>query len=176
MRNRLYLSFKIIKGHKPRTSYFNIKDLSREDYLSTLGFKVEKTWELKGKVVSGAQQASFFTQLEWVQNQCMEKLGFRPYPGTLNLKLEMADENRESILELSRENGIKLIPPDPKFCPAILLPVFIGEKIKGAIVMPSEEVNIQEKRILEVMAPLRLRDILGVKDGDVVALNLGKYT
>ena len=174
MRNIFQASFRIIKGQGKRKDFFNVSELTRDDFLSTIGFRLDKTWELKGKVISGVQKASFFTQLDWVQEQCMEKLGFRPYPGTLNLQMDISEENRSTIHELRREDEIQLIPPDPNFCPATMLPVYIGG-IKGAIVMPSEEVNIHGKEIIEVMAPLKLRDALGVKDGDTVVIVIDKY-
>ena len=52
-------------------------------------------WVLIGKVVGGVKQAAYFTQLDWVQEQCADKLGFRPYPGTLNLEI-----SKESLPEL----------------------------------------------------------------------------
>jgi CTP-dependent riboflavin kinase len=48
-------------------------------------------WEITGKIVSGIQQGAFFTQLAWVQEQCLIKLGFKLFPGTLNL--EIPDES-----------------------------------------------------------------------------------
>ena len=43
--------------------------------------------EITGKIVSGIKQGAYFTQLDWVQEQCLMKLGFRPFPGTLNLEI-----------------------------------------------------------------------------------------
>ena len=56
---------------------------------------MRKNRVLTGKIVSGIKQGTFFTQLDWVQEQCLEKLGFKPYPGTLNL--EIAHENMAII-------------------------------------------------------------------------------
>jgi CTP-dependent riboflavin kinase len=129
-------------------------------------------WVLKGKVVSGAREAAFFTQLDWVQVQCQEKLGFKPYPGTLNLEI---DEESLSVLDvLKREKGITLIPPDPQYCVARALPLMVGS-ICGAIIIPSEDVNIHRKNIVEVMAPVRLKDALGITDGDSLVLVIHRH-
>ncbi|MBW2570680.1 MAG: CTP-dependent riboflavin kinase [Deltaproteobacteria bacterium] len=130
---------------------------------------MDKTQKLSGLVVSGVHKASFFTQLDWVQEQCMEKLGFRPHPGTLNLNMAVLEENQPTVQDLRKEDGIKLIPSDPNFYAATVLPVYLGE-VKGAIVIPAEDVNVHGKEIIEVLAPLRLRDTLGVNDGDLVTL------
>lgn len=124
---------------------------------------------LVGKVVSGSRRAAYFTQLGWVQEQCMEKLGFRPYPGTLNL--EVPEEGLASIGALQKEKGIELIPEDSKFCTARAMPVRIGS-VRGAIIIPAEDVRIHGNTIIEVMAPLRLKDALHVEDGDSVTVTL----
>ena len=173
MHDNLVLSFRVIRGfHK--TSYFNLSALARDDCMSMSGFRRDKTWELTGRVVSGVYKASFFTQLDWVQEQCMEKLGFRPYPGTLNLNMDVLEEDQPTVQELRKEEGAKLIPPDPNFCAATVLPVYLGG-VKGAIVVPAEDVNVHGKEIIEVLAPLRLRDSLEVKDGDLVTFVIERY-
>lgn len=124
---------------------------------------------ITGKIVSGAGQGAFFTRIDWVQQQCCEKLGFKPYPGTLNL--EISEKDLALIEELDRENGIVLISPDPKFCNAKAFAVTLGE-IKGAIVMPEEKVRVHPKNIIEIIAPLNIKALLNVKDGDSVTVVL----
>ncbi len=169
MQDKLILSFRIRTRPAGLPDFFRVSDLTREDYFSTIGFYKDRSWELNGRVVSGIGQASFFTQLDWVQDQCMKKLGFRPYPGTLNLNMEIFAESRFTVEELRKESAIQLVPPDPKFCAAKVLPVHIGT-VLGAVIIPSKHVNVHEDSIVEVIAPLKLRDALGVKDGDVVTL------
>ena len=128
---------------------------------------VKKTWLLTGRIVSGVQKAAFFTGLEWVQKQCKEKLGFEPYPGTLNLRVEV--DGVQVLEQLQTVEGEKLIPPDPEFCEAKVLPVCIGSE-KGAILIPEEDVRVHGDRIVEVIAPLRLKDALDVADVEAVTL------
>jgi CTP-dependent riboflavin kinase len=97
----------------------------------------------------------------------MEKLGFRPYPGTLNV--EISPGSVKALEALEKENGIGLISPDPTFCNAKAFPVSMGG-VTGAIVIPEEKVRVHGKSIVEVMAHLRLKDALGAEDGDFVTL------
>jgi len=173
MSSKLQLSFRVAKGFR-KTNYFDVSNLTPADYTSMISFRRDENWELTGRVVSGVHQASFFTELDWVQEQCLDKLGFRPYPGTLNLSMEFLEEGQSAVRELRKQAGPKLVPPDPNFCAATVLPVSIGE-VRGAIVVPAEDVNVHGKQILEVLAPFRLRDTLGVKDGDLVTLVLDRY-
>ena len=130
---------------------------------------MEENLAITGKIVSGAGEGVYFTRVDWVQQQCDEKLGFKPYPGTLNL--EISAEDLPIIESLDREKGIELISPDPKFCNGKAFPVSLG-KISAAIIMPEEKVRVHPKSIIEIIAPLNLKVSLNVKDGDSVRLML----
>lgn len=130
---------------------------------------MEKDLVISGKIISGAGEGAYFSQIDWVQQQCKEKLGFKPYPGTLNL--EMAPDDLPLIASLDQKKGVELISPDPKFCNAKAFPVELGE-IKGAIIIPEEKVRIHAKNIIEVLAPLNIKTSLNVKDGDTVNILL----
>jgi len=124
---------------------------------------------LKGKVVSGAKKAAFFTQLDWVVEQCSKKLGFKPFPGTLNI--EILPESLLDVESIQEEKGIELLPSDPTFCTAQVLPVSI-EEANAAIIIPEEKVKIHDKNIIEVIAPMSLKEILNIDDGDTVTLTI----
>ncbi|CAB1062940.1 hypothetical protein D1BOALGB6SA_7722 [Olavius sp. associated proteobacterium Delta 1] len=120
-----------------------------------------------GKIVSGEKKGAFFTQLDWVQNQCQEKLGFKPFPGTLNLEVEEA--KIPHIEALFKRSSIELVPPDSNFCDGHVYPVSIMG-IAGAIVAPAEDVRVHGKNIIELIAPTRLKDAMDVDDGDEIML------
>ena len=125
--------------------------------------------EIPGKIVSGAKQGAFFTQLGWVQEQCLEKLGFAPWPGTLNLEILM--DHVALIEELKVKKGLELVSPDANFCSGHVFPVSI-EGVPAAVVLPAEDVRVHEKNIIEIIAPQFLKETLGVKDGDQVTLEI----
>jgi len=124
---------------------------------------------ITGKIVSGVKQGAFFTQLDWVQEQCLEKLGFKPFPGTLNL--EIAIENMAIIGALQAQAGFELVPPDSNFCSGLVFPITV-EGISGAIVAPAADVRVHAKNIIEIISRLGLKDALGVEDGDWVTLTI----
>ena len=130
---------------------------------------MRKNRVLTGKIVSGIKQGAFFTQLDWVQEQCLEKLGFKPYPGTLNL--EIAHENMAIIEALNPQEGVELVPPDSNFCSGFVFPITV-EGISGAIVAPAEDVRVHGKNIIEIISHLGLKDALGVEDGDWLTLTI----
>ena len=131
--------------------------------------RLSKNRILTGKIISGIKQGAFFTQLDWVQQQCLEKLGFKPFPGTLNL--EIAIENMAIIGALQAQEGIELVPPDSNFCSGLVFPITV-EGISGAIVAPAANVRVHAKNIIEIISRLGLKDALGVEDGDWVTLTI----
>jgi REG-2-like HAD superfamily hydrolase len=115
---------------------------------------------IQGRVVGGDGRASGFTQLPWVQRQVDERLGFAPYPGTLNLK-PLSEADRDAFERLKCRPGVKL-EPEPGFCAARCFPVVV-ETVAAAIVLP--EVPDYPPDRLELLAPVHLRDELALNDG-----------
>ena len=130
---------------------------------------MEKDLAITGKIISGAGEGAFFTQIDWVMQQCNEKLGFKPYPGTLNL--EILEDDFPLIESLDQEKGIELVSPDPKFCNAKTFLVSLG-KINGAIVIPEEKVRVHPKNIIEIIAPTNIKISLNVQDGDILKITI----
>lgn len=120
----------------------------------------------RGRVLSGKGKGSFFTELEWAKRQFVEILGFEPVPGTLNIRLE--DMRNRDVLELRRSRILTIEPPDKSFCRGIVLPTVINDFVKCAIVVP--QVPNYDPHLLEIIAPINLREKLNLKDGDAVTL------
>lgn len=122
-----------------------------------------------GRVVSGTGQAARFTVLPWVESQCMEKLGFAPFPGTLNL--ELPPQCLSAVGLMKKAARMELVPPDSSSCSAGIIPVFIGP-IGCALVFPSLDARPHPGNIVEVLAPVKLREVLALEDGAEVTIFL----
>jgi len=125
-------------------------------------------WVLTGKIASGVGQGAFYTQLEWFQRQCLEKLGFKPAAGTLNLEISTRDVAK--VQNIERQAKIEFIPPDSTFCSGKAHPVRI-EGIPAAIVLPAKEVRIHGSNIIEIISAQRLKDALKADIGDIVTVH-----
>ena len=118
-----------------------------------------KNIELGGIVISGRGDGKKFLEMEWVKRQIIEKLGFTPYPGTLNIKLTGESTKRKKLLKKA---------PSTKICPTegfrsgLLFKGFIGI-VECAIVIP--ETARYPKDLLEVLASVNLRKTLQLEDG-----------
>jgi CTP-dependent riboflavin kinase len=119
---------------------------------------------LRGKVITGIGDGKKFANLPWFKRQVVEMFNFEPYPGTLNLMLkEEFSKILSSILDENR--GFKIVPENGHFS-GFLYRAFIGFRVMGAIVKPS--VPGYPESILEIIAPVCLREFLGLNDGDEI--------
>lgn len=122
--------------------------------------------KIKGKVASGLGEGQYYIALEGYSSQFREKLGFEPFPGTLNLQLPEPFAHAES--DSARIEGFKDQSRTYGRCQCF--PGKIGE-IPCAIVRP--ERTSYPPRLVEIIAPANLRKTLGLKDGDEVEVVLG---
>jgi len=122
---------------------------------------------IRGKVCGGKGEGSFFVSKPWVMKQVKKKLGFKPYLGTLNIQL--LSEYKEIVKILENHNGIEIIPKEG-FCPGKCFKAAVSGRIKGAVVIP--RVPSYPKDMLEIIAPVNLRETLGLKDGDEIEITV----
>jgi len=126
----------------------------------------EKEKIIRGKIVAGRGEAKGFMQVDWVRRQCLYQAGFDPFPGTLNLLVSAEDFN--FIRRLCCALGKRLTPPAGvgDFCEARLLEGSAGD-IKAAVVFPM--VDNYYSDIVEIIAPVPLREYKGIKEGDYIS-------
>lgn len=126
------------------------------------------TFTARGILFEGQGAGSRFVGIPWAKKQFREKLGFDPYLGTLNIRLaEEAAEELEKALE--EFEGIEIIPVKG-FFPARCFNVLIMNKVKGAIVVPN--IPTYPSNVLEIIAPVNLRSLLSLKNGDDVEITI----
>jgi riboflavin kinase len=107
--------------------------------------------------------------IPWVREQFMEKLGIDPYPATLNLEVKNP-QDLDKLKEVKNRAGIEILPMDQGFCSAKCFHVWICGTVKGAIVIPLVEDYPESK--LEIIASERLVDLLSLKVGDIVPIEI----
>jgi riboflavin kinase len=145
--------------------------------LRTIGRPSQTRWysggpveQLEGTVLSGVNEGAFFVGLGWVQDAIQGIAGFAPYPGTLNVRLLDTDA-LVRWRAIRKTAGVPLTPPDPRSCGGRVLPALVEARIRAAVVIP--DVTRYEDAVLEVIAPVHLRTLLGLRDGDRIRLTIG---
>ncbi len=125
---------------------------------------------VKGVVFSDLGRAGAFLGIDWVREGVRERVGFDPYPGTLNVRASGADLNR---WEQVRQHGGRVVlpSPDPAFCNAFLFAGCLegwgsppGSRERIAVVVPEVEEYPADK--LEIIAAVSLKQARSVRDGD----------
>ncbi len=136
---------------------------------STLRFLMEADYPpsitLEGTVFTGLGEGAYYISKEPYRKQFIEKLGFDPYPGTLNLKLttdyDIKARNELEAYPAVEVGGFK--SEERTFGPVKCYPVIIENKVKGALISALR--SHYDVSVLEIIAPLHLRKHLDLKDG-----------
>ncbi|MCW4053882.1 MAG: CTP-dependent riboflavin kinase [Candidatus Bathyarchaeota archaeon] len=121
---------------------------------------------LNGAVFSGGGAGKKFLRLRWVKRQIKQKLGFVPYLGTLNVLISEESAKRRKLLE--KKCAMKICPAEG-YCNGLLFKALIGT-LECGIVVP--EVAGYPKTLLEIIAPVNLREMLQLEDGDEVTVTI----
>ncbi|MHC1566775.1 MAG: winged helix-turn-helix domain-containing protein/riboflavin kinase [Candidatus Syntropharchaeia archaeon] len=136
---------------------------SDEDYLVLLG-----------SVMTGLGEGQYYISQEGYRRQFVEKLGFFPFPGTLNLKLSEQSvslrkkmEEREGIPISSFRSENRTFGGGKCFKGVILNN---SSDIECAVIVP--ERTHYPPSVLELLSPFFLREKLGLKDGDEVRVKV----
>jgi riboflavin kinase len=127
-----------------------------------------------GVIFSDLGEAGRFMALEWVQAAIERELGFEPFPATLNLRPKEARDAAVWAEVRAHENRIDLLPAQSGFCAAALFAVIVTKPgaddpgVRAAVLLPAVGAYPGDK--IEVIAPVRLKDRFGVRDGDPLTL------
>lgn len=139
-----------------------------EEYLSYQHiYSLPQFIHFNGTIVSGMKEGTYYTSQEGYIAQFKEKLGFSPYPGTLNVEIDMVEKNKLRFLK--QEEGIEITAFETENR------TFGGVKCFPACINKQNTMLIFPLRghyssILEFIAPIYLRDHLALADGDNVSV------
>jgi riboflavin kinase, archaea type len=128
--------------------------------------------DFEGSVVSGMGEGAYYMSLEGYRKQFKEKLGYEPYPGTLNVRL-----TDQVYMNARRELGGH---------PSIFLDGFsdgtrtygwvkcyravINNSVKAAVLVL--ERTHYDDSMLEVIAPMSIKQASGIKNGDRIKVQV----
>ncbi|MBQ9161222.1 MAG: DUF120 domain-containing protein [Methanobrevibacter sp.] len=121
--------------------------------------------KINGEVTTGLGKAAYFLSQEFYTNEFKKNLGFIPYPGTLNVIV--SDEYLDEINDI-KDSCENLIKPDEGFGAVKYIESILNDEVRGAIVFPAKTTH--EENYLEFIAEDKLREKLGLEDGDIVSL------
>jgi riboflavin kinase, archaea type len=154
------------KGYSEIQSLFSSLKSAIESAPATIDFE--------GSVVSGMGEGAYYMSLEGYRRQFREKLGYEPYPGTLNVKL--TDQIfMNSRRELSKHPSIFLdgFSDGTRTYGWVkcFRAVINSTAVKNVSVLVLERTHYDDT-MLEVIAPISLKHAAGIKNGDRIKVQV----
>lgn len=127
---------------------------------------------LEGVVFTGFGEGAYYISKEKYHRQLVEKFGFEPFQGTLNLKL-VSEYDVKTRMELEAYPAVELegFRSDARsFGLVKCYSAVIENKVKGAVVIATR--SHYDVSVLEIIAPIYLRKKLNLKDGHKVKVEV----
>lgn len=159
---------RVARGEAIRVTVKGSEELNRM-YLRLKTIFEAKTKEviLEGVLFSGIGEGAWYVSQTGYRRQFLEKLGFEPFPGTLNLRLKREYEDERKRLETlpfiqidGFRDGMR------SFGPVKCYKAKINDTEDGALISAVRTHYAAD--VIELIAPNDLRAKLGLKDGDSV--------
>ena len=175
---RGYLNRRLAQGGQVVTILEKgILTLRREFSEYSLMFGTQREIEMKGTLETGLGEGGYYISKKGYMSQFKQKLGWEPYEGTFNLRL---DEDEVPKIEAMRAAEGMLISGFEQegrtFGKAWVFNCALKNGTSNvddcAIISPK---RTHYKRVVEIISPVFLRDKLDAKDGEtfIISVNLG---
>jgi riboflavin kinase len=121
-----------------------------------------------GNLVSGSGEGGYYVGQDEYFLQFHDKLGFRPFLGTLNIRLKSVhDINAKNEMEKVKPVVIEGFEKEKRtFGDIRCYPCVINRKIRGTVLIPERTHHPSD--VIEVIAPVYIRKALSLKDDDYV--------
>lgn len=134
---------------------------------------------LTGSVTGGMGEGRHYISLEGYMSQFRERLGYEPFPGTLNV--ELTEASVRAVAGLGSVDGIHIdgwAEEERTFGPATCYPTRVetddGSFEPTHVIVPERTHHDEEQ--LEIIAPLKLREELDLEDRDELTVVLADET
>lgn len=131
--------------------------------------KVYVTHVFTGRVFTGLGEGAYYVSRKQYLDQFYTRLGFNPYPGTLNLKIESYMDQLLLAEKMSKPPIVihGFSDHERTFGDVYCYPVVVNEKYDGAVIKALR--TIYDSSVVEIISRYNLRKELGLKDGDKVS-------
>ena len=154
------------KGYSEVESLFLILKAAMEPAPFTIDFE--------GTVVSGMGEGSYYMSLDGYRKQFKERLGYEPYPGTLNVKL-LDQIFMNARREIDKYNSVFIDGFSDNTRTYGWVKCYIANinngVINNAAILILERSHYDES-MLEVIAPVSLKESAGIRNGDKISIKV----
>lgn len=166
----------IIRNVRPDGQYFSItragEDLLKKEYVDYKKLFEDNAGVLwiEGEVISGLGEGRYYVSIPGYVKQFREKLGFEPYPGTLNIRIDPAGVSTRKKAELHGWVDIDGFTDDDRTFGSARCLLCRINGYKCAIIVPGRSHYPDD--IIEVISEVRLREKLNLTDGSRIKVEV----
>lgn len=124
---------------------------------------------VRGQVVTGMGEGQYYVTQDGYSGQFQALLGFKPYEGTLNVRLRQEDLHKLDLLRGAQGIKIEGFEQDGRTFGDVICHLATLQNIECAVVVPSRS---HYEDVIEILCKYHLRRTLGLKDGDEVEVRI----
>jgi riboflavin kinase len=158
------------RGQLIRIEPKGISELTKVQSILEMVMTKKRYRSFRGRVFTGLGEGAYYIRLEGYRKQFRKLLGYNPYPGTLNIQLLTETDVNEFQL-LKANVGIQIhgfVSGDRSFGPVTCYPATVNGEQRAAVLLI--ERTHHHPNVVEVVAPINLRNKLKVTDEDVITV------
>jgi riboflavin kinase, archaea type len=130
--------------------------------------------DFEGQIITGMGEGAYYMSLNGYKKQFKEKLGYEPYPGTLNIKLNsmLFVEAKKEMLKYPAIKIEGFSDQSRTFGWVKCYPAYINDSrnINSSILIL--ERTHYDDSIIELIAPFSIKEQFSLKNGDYVKLKV----
>jgi riboflavin kinase len=143
-------------------------------FLKTAVESFKHVIDFEGHIITGMGEGAYYMSLDGYKKQFKEKLGYEPYPGTLNIKLNsmLFVDARKEMLKYPSINIEGFSDQSRTFGWVKCYPASINDsKNINSSILILERTHYDDS-IIELIAPFSIKEQFSLKNGDYVKLKV----
>jgi riboflavin kinase, archaea type len=130
--------------------------------------------DFEGRIISGMGEGAYYMSLNEYKKQFKEKLGYEPYPGTLNIKLNsmLYVEAKKEMLKYPSVLIEGFSDQSRTFGWVKCYPAYINDSTNiNSYILILERTHYDDS-IMEIIAPFSIKEQFSLKNGDYIKLKV----
>lgn len=154
------------KGYQEVYNLFLILKAAIESFKYVIDFE--------GYIISGMGEGAYYMSLNGYKKQFKEKLGYEPFPGTLNIKLNstLFIEAKKEMLKYPSIKIDGFSDQSRTFGWVKCYPAYINDSTNVNSAILILERTHYDDSIMEIIAPFSVKEQFSLKNGDTVKLKV----
>jgi len=145
-------------------------DLLRREYSHYQRiFSLGNRLAIRGTIVTGLGEGKYYVNHKEYATQFVKKLGFRPYEGTLNVKVSAGELEKLNNLQSMDGAMVRGFKKGGRSFGDVKCFISEIKNLECAVIIPT---RTHYDDIMEVISRFNLRRTLGLKDGDYIEISV----